>query len=591
MSILRVLIWKEWRETQALLLIALGIFVGLPIIGAIEGFAQYSRRFGMDTSSEIFVFGGLFAVIVGVGVTCHDLQGKLEDFWRSCPISTLQWMLVKYCFGLCVILGACTLPLLLQLLTNHKAEYIDPRDNNVLYLAVWFPFLWAVSYSVGFCAGCLVRRMTHAAILAMATLLLIYYLPTLFPPVAWMNFAFVAESWLQETWLQTRATEFAAAMIGITIFFLLISLWIVQRGWWIESAQKLVYAAVSLAILILAASSAYKLGTNLPILQQLDLHGDQVVWLNFHGLTGYAGISTPITDNQKGYVENFRYIRRIVITPRGITLGPRIAQASTHWTPRQLELEAPDHPEISYDVYYDDNNQLHLQVLKNGTPDHNLGIEWKTPQPESLPAIYASQNRLYGLGDSQLLLMDITQPSVPTVISKTSFRYDLPASWQSFGGRQVTIILPEIPGLKSPQRLDLALSKLRGLLGRWDQDVVVQLRDDAIGEYRLVKRSDTKANYDFVARYDRTFVERMFGGYADNTARTANGMLYTIQHGYGDEFLNPYVTVLSLGGDHPLRVLGHFAAPGLQTIYPLPDGRAVGVGTKIWLIGPPPRHD
>ena len=39
MNINAALLWKEWRETRAFLLIALGIFVVLPMIGSLENLA------------------------------------------------------------------------------------------------------------------------------------------------------------------------------------------------------------------------------------------------------------------------------------------------------------------------------------------------------------------------------------------------------------------------------------------------------------------------------------------------------------------------------------------------------------------------
>jgi hypothetical protein len=73
----------------------------------------------------------------------------------------------------------------------------------------------------------------------------------------------------------------------------------------------------------------------------------------------------------------------------------------------------------------------------------------------------------------------------------------------------------------------------------------------------------------------------------------ANGLLYvsngvSLPRGSG---VNPTVDVYDVNGPHPLRQVGHFAAPGVINVCPLPDGRAIVGGSKLWLVGPPPRHD
>jgi hypothetical protein len=87
-------------------------------------------------------------------------------------------------------------------------------------------------------------------------------------------------------------------------------------------------------------------------------------------------------------------------------------------------------------------------------------------------------------------------------------------------------------------------------------------------------------------------LEQVFGSfdrYAGDTL--SNGLLYCSQGFYGGTF-NPHVTVFDTRGANPMRVVGHFAAPGYGMIAcPLPDGRAIVAGSKLWLIGPPPGID
>ena len=83
---LNALIWKEWHETQVFLWIAWGLFIGLPIIGGLEGRFVDTGRSEFMASPWVLMLGPVLAIVVGVAVTCRDVQPKLEDFWQSRPI-------------------------------------------------------------------------------------------------------------------------------------------------------------------------------------------------------------------------------------------------------------------------------------------------------------------------------------------------------------------------------------------------------------------------------------------------------------------------------------------------------------------------
>ena len=169
--------WKEWRETRIFLWIAFGVFVFLPMIGATEQYFVYGRKhFQYFSSDWVYYFGGVLAIFVAVGSACRDLNDRIEDFWRSRPVSEIRWMLVKYAMGLAIVLIACELPLLTELAVE--------RDKDALTMAVWFPFLLTGIFSVSFAAGALLRRTAHAAMVSLAALLLVYYLPTVLAAAA-----------------------------------------------------------------------------------------------------------------------------------------------------------------------------------------------------------------------------------------------------------------------------------------------------------------------------------------------------------------------------------------------------------------------
>jgi hypothetical protein len=82
----------------------------------------------------------------------------------------------------------------------------------------------------------------------------------------------------------------------------------------------------------------------------------------------------------------------------------------------------------------------------------------------------------------------------------------------------------------------------------------------------------------------------MFGSRNIFSSKLVNGLLY-VSDGYTGATTNPRVDVFDTRGPHPLRLIGHFAAPGVRTVLSLPDGNALVGGDKLWLIGPPPHSD
>ena len=121
------LAWKEWHEVRIYLWIALGVFIGLPLIGVLEAMYQHTgHHFEIEISPWVIIFGGVLAVFVAVGATCRDLSGRLEDFWRSRPLNVARWLLVKYFVGLTVVLLSCLLPLAVELWFQSAQAIASP---------------------------------------------------------------------------------------------------------------------------------------------------------------------------------------------------------------------------------------------------------------------------------------------------------------------------------------------------------------------------------------------------------------------------------------------------------------------------------
>ena len=172
------LLWKEWREVRWFVWVGLGVFLGLPLIGAAQAYwLMNQRNVPVLAFPWVIGLGGVLAVFIAVGITCQDLNDRLLTFWQSRPISTGPWILTKYLTGLMALLVVCTVPLMVEAATEHR------MDSGFAAILLWHPFLLATLYSIAFVFGVLVRRMAHAAMLSLAGALLVYF-PAVRAPAA-----------------------------------------------------------------------------------------------------------------------------------------------------------------------------------------------------------------------------------------------------------------------------------------------------------------------------------------------------------------------------------------------------------------------
>ncbi len=586
------LAWKEWHEVRAFLWIAFGMFILLPVIGGIEERFQSPARFEISAYPWVVTFGGVLAIFVAVGATCRDFSGHLEDFWRSRPISITRWLLVKYLVGLGVVLVACITPLAIELEFN--------REKSAILLIVWFPFLWAALYGIGFLTGCLVRRTAHAAMLALSAMLLVYFLPVVLPPLQWLNINVVTDSAITfnqrvspgHDWpnvFDLPQLAFAGGMLGLAIIVLLLSLLAVNRDWRIGSGRKMMYGSVAGVVLILFASAAFQLGTNMSILRQIDAPKGEPIWTIRHrGNEGYVISERPDSLPDREVRFNCRTIK---LTNSGFEFG-RPAEVDQQFLYDFVWYL--DHAPSDYNIVYyinDTTNSrkvslwLNLAQLNKGTgkPFLHLWDFGNDSKDGFRPVVYAAGDRLYVIG-RRLIVLDITQPLAPRVISDVPFGYSF--IWSPYGMDPITEILPPVPGLSPRQKLQ-AVNNLYCFEG----DTICEWTDDSgLLVYHLTHLTDSKAVFKKVGQYQPTLLEKLFGSGRPYDMRLQNGLLY-LSAGYSGEATNPRVDVFDTRGPHPLRLIGHFAAPGVRTVFPLPDGNALVGGDKLWLIGPPPHRD
>jgi hypothetical protein len=575
------LAWKEWHEVRAFLWIGLGVFLGLPLIGGLEERFTQFHHFHIATAGWVVAFGGVLAVFVAVGATCRDFTGHLEDFWRSRPIGPMRWLLIKYIAGLTVVLTACIVPLIVQ--------WAVARDSITQELILLYPFFWTAVYSVAFLAGCLIRRTAQAAMIALAGMLMLSFLPMILPPLRVFDVAGLIDG-AGGYRLPARQYHCIAALLVLSLALLTISLLAVHRSWRIESGKKMMYGSVASAILILFASAAFQLGTNLPVLLEAPLPaGENVV--DFASDASGTFVSTQ-RDVGKENEAPFKFpSRSIELTPSAIKLGkPTNSDAWFGYVNNSYMVSAPNDLSVRYLLngsFWNFNTiSLYIMRTRRGPAREVLQL-WTQSKEVSSPALYAVQNRLYAIG-SRLVTMDITQPLQPRVISDIPFGYSFLSETLPPMSDHLVVPVPPVSALTREDRLNVALKRIWQSV--FDGHTLCGWSGEVLAEYRLSDLTDKSATFVKVGQYEPTMLERVFGSYRFGAIRLANGLLYVSEGGGFGQTFNAYITVFDTNGPTPMRPIAHFAAPNTWglTVLPLPNGRALIGGNKIWLVGPPP---
>jgi hypothetical protein len=620
MSQTRALIWKEWYEVRGFFAIALFVFLGLPLIGAAEDLIA-RQRFDLSAATWVFGLGGLLAVFVGVGTVVRDLNGKLEEFWRSRPVSVWRWLIVKYFTGLAVVLGALVIPLLVEMAVNRKHDEFVVGSSLIL---AWHPFFWAAAYSIAFAIACLVRRGAHAAMLSIAALLLLYFLPQVIPPLRFSSLWWVFDQSgepevdhagrllpvyhrvpLLGVLYRPRQLWFVVAMIALCVVALTVAVTAVRRDWRVESGRKTMYSSIGGAILILFCSAAFQVASNLSVLQAIDLPANR--WVEFIRGNGDEGVicTDQFAPNNLGH----SFLRTFHLTSSGVELGPESEISSRHWFGGRA-VRVPGHPEILYAVGAEepgkDSEQnypvLETTVLREGTATVNvqsfkeLTVPNSTQRPWWAASLLIWQGRLYLLG-SKALTFDLSDPLKPRLLSAEDLNWPAfwhdPQMWRLLEDRledvtTATAKLPQFPAIPSRQRLEATI--------RWSDraflcgDVLSRVYDDHITTYRIKQLSETSVTFQRLGRYEPTALYRLIGSRYWWTANE-NGLLFEgLEHG---ALGGTHIEVLDVTGSRPTPI-AHFALPhesDLHAPYALPDGRLIVSGEKrIYLLSPPPRR-
>lgn len=443
------LLWKEWYETRVLFAIALFVFLVLPLIGGLQQYHS-DHMFHISASVWAFYLGGLLAIFMGVGTVSRDFGGGLEDFWRSRPVGIERWLIVKYFIGLLATLIPLYVPLLLQTWINRVDTelVVEPK-----YILAWCPFVWAALYSIGFLSACLLRRAAHAAMLAVALGLLLYFLPEVFPPLRFLSLEWVMDGsehprtgygsqilpiYHRTPWapgnvpFEPSQLAFAAGMIVLCAIALGLAMLAVARDWRVESSRKLIYWSIGSATVLVFASASFQVATNLPLIQTIDLSRKRALngWAHIEGNQGI--IESSWWTGPAGYEQYHQGLQTFDVTSSGVDVGPVTEVTRRGWS---QSVWSPDHPEIIYEVRpathvpYTQTQypQLIITTLKDGAKSVTVQqfpeFFWKYWSPE----LFIWNGRLYLRNNQAVVLaFDISDPAKPRLTS-TDANVNLPA--------------------------------------------------------------------------------------------------------------------------------------------------------------------
>jgi ABC-type transport system involved in multi-copper enzyme maturation permease subunit len=607
MNQFKSLLWKEWREIRVFFFIALFVFVVLPLIGGLEDFVQHGR-FEVVASIWTYFLGGVLAIFIGVGTVVRDLNGPLEDFWRSRPLSVTRWLIVKYFVGLVVVIFTLVVPLAIELLVNKtKIDVVIPPQ----LIMAWHPFVWAVLYSVGFLMACLLRRGAHAAMLSLAVMLLLYFLPEVLPPLHHLSVTWVVQEsqfprqdhtgkllpyyhalpWaLRNVVFRPLQLQFAAGMLILCLIAVGLSLLVIRRDTHIESGRRTIYWSIGGALLVLFASASFQVASNLTLLQSTSLpNADEFVSdvriAQDHGLL----ITNRWQASPPDHGEWFHTAYPFKITPAGVQLESPVSLPDKSYYVGFVWR--PEHPNVIYvpgvvrinknpddPTDHDDYPKLTVFVL-NGSAAQVSELEFKEFTTKDSMAsswgrhsLFAAGDRLYLISTSHVLIFDIADPLKPHLLSNQTIPYT-PNYYQWSGSISedtdpVIFPLQQIPGLSAHDRLAAWMSDWK----TFDGEAFYRENDNRIAAYHLEQLTDTTATFRKAGRYDVTPVQRLFGSGAAY-ATASDGFLYsttTSKIGRGIR-LNVF-DVRDPQRPHPIA---HFALPEANESIPyrLPDGR------------------
>ncbi len=205
-AITRSLWWKELHESRWAWYAGATILLVFPLLQVTINCWTYAEHVQLDTWRYSYrqnlahiAYGGgaFFALMIAIMIVSRDVSDTHVEPWRTLPIRTISFILVKFTVGLSILLSVLTTLLILQgvfdwILPN--SYQIGSRHPLSFYLLRTFLFVGVTQisihtaiYAATFGLACWTRRAIPAMFLGCIVGLLIYFAPILAPSLNFMN--------------------------------------------------------------------------------------------------------------------------------------------------------------------------------------------------------------------------------------------------------------------------------------------------------------------------------------------------------------------------------------------------------------------
>ena len=645
MSRLAVLFWKECLEVRWLAYAGLLIFL-LPVVNEAIWLPTYVEHgLSLDRVHEfVTLYASVLAMLVAVILTCSDLRSGLHAFWVSRPIGLAQSLVVKWSVGLAVVIIVCALALSAEVLMSWAMLNRPNNLRHAILNCLTFAFVYGPTvvliYSLSFLIGCLFRRTVHAAVFALAALLLVYFAPLLIPMLSWLSVA--ERAWAFDALVVRRTGGwgfghalarmltsghgwFLAAMFGGSVLATVLAWVVLARDWRLRLDVKLLCWTLGGVAMLLFAATARQVGSNLQCERIVPLNDLQraVYCVGMDGQRGMAAMY-EITDPSRIERAYNLYLRRLDMTQQNAAAPGEVFTSHGRMpghpfaTPGQVgfvwSADRPDYVHFIHEKIVSDRpghsgrrtelslctarfdeggsaRQVHQLDLMPVVPDYekhqilHLILERETiflMGPRRKPV--AGRPRAYHILGWQAVVIDVSDPAEPKV-KRVAELPDLGRSHSGWGGDAgggFRVGLPDLPEMSHGRRLEWAVRHSRYRLSAIEGNLLVAAEHGVLITYRLGKLTDTTAEFTRIGLRRNTPLERLLGAYPKQMLMR-DGLVYVLHLSDGG------LTAFDVRDPARPRRVGHYAAPDdrLKAIAQLPDGRTLVAGRSLHVVAPP----
>lgn len=587
-------LWKEIRQNVRLGLAALGVFVGVAflfiLIEAIRGNEEWYNN--NDALGVILLGGPILTVLVGVCAMGRE-QGAIERFWRSRPVNLYRWLLIKYLTGLAIVELVCWIPILIQMWGRLRTESVRGITEDAAKLLV-YSFILMLIYSESFVLGQCVRKMLHAAILAVSAMAMIFLIPLVVAPLNWLSVE-TARAVVEQSLEARSFIPFAATMTAMSIALVCLAGILLKRNIQIELGGRTLGWSVVVILLVLAAGVAYPMGTNLPARQIIPLptapesrirsmraDGNDVLVLLSSGrkcgfVRVHVGETTSSVDKPIWFVDP------------GQKQG--ISYQATHlmWSGRtsSVAYAIVARTTLENNTVKQRSRMLYTIALDGGQSDpvvHRVELDPLLHIDDSWLTACLYQNHLYvcghGSSGAQLLTFSLADPTARSPVRSE----DLPDRIGRLSGPspQPQIRLVTIPDVNDQARLQVTYELFPDLWTPAGDDRILAsvVNRDGLGmQLELFEPQQTQDGVmplHSVSHRRTSTIERLLGSLFGSLSYSAPFVYQLSGNG---------VTVYDITSSNQIKRIGHYAAGyGFSAIVSLPHNRVLLAGQELHVL-------